>query len=105
MIVPSIRLTPFGLFSIVFHLVLLAPLSLPFYIIYFLSRKRSWTIPSVTLGALFSLCHAYLIYVSYAKPPQEFGYVGLLFAPLLEALVVIPIAIPVIFIIKRLRRN
>lgn len=103
MIVPSIRMTPFGRFSIVYHSMLLAALSLPFWITYFLSRNRSWTIPAVTLGVLFSLCHAYLIYVSYAYPPQEFGYAGLLFAPLVEAVVVIPIAMVVIYIIKRLR--
>jgi hypothetical protein len=101
MIVPSIRIVPFGLFSIIFHILLLGALSLPFLIIYFFFRSDFSHVVPITLGATFSLCHAYLIYVSYARAPQEFGYVGLLFAPLLEAVVAIPVAIIVILVIKR----
>ncbi|HVP00017.1 MAG TPA: hypothetical protein VMT15_18215 [Bryobacteraceae bacterium] len=105
MIVPSVRTTPVNPFSVAYHVLLLAALSLPFWIIYFLSRNRSWAIPLVTLAVLFSLCHLYLIYASYANAPREFGYAGLLFAPLIEAVVVIPIAMPLIYLVKRLWRN
>jgi hypothetical protein len=104
-IVPSVRLTPAGLFSIIFHVLLLIALSLPFLVIYLLPQNRYWSVSAMTLGALFSFAHAYLIYVSYTSPPQEFGYVGLLFAPVLEAIVVVPLAIPIILVINKLHKN
>ena len=102
MIIPSIRITPVGLFTVVFHPILLAALSAPFVILYLLSRNRRWAIPTLTSGALFSLGHLYLIYVSYARLPQEFGYIGLILAPALEAIVVVPLTGVFVLIFNRL---
>lgn len=74
----------------------------PFLIIFFVFRKDSSNTSPIVFGALFSLTHAYLIFVSYAYPPQEFGYVGLIFAPVFEGIVAVPLGLLIIFIIRRL---
>lgn len=101
MIVPSVRSIPISLFSILYHLTMLVALVAPFLVIYFVFRNNSSNIYPIAFGALFSLTHAYLIYVTYANPPQEFGYGGLIFAPVLEAVVAVPVALLIIFTIKR----
>jgi len=104
-IVPSVKSLPFGSFSIIYHLIMLAALVSPFLIIYFVFRKTPSNISPITFGVLFSLTHAYLVYVTYAYPAQEFGYVGLIFAPVLEAVVALPVALLVIFIMRKLCPN
>jgi hypothetical protein len=102
MIVPSVRSIPISLFSVLYHLTMLIALVAPFLIIYWVFRNDSSNTYPMAFGSLFSLTHAYLIYVTYANPPQEFGYVGLIFAPVLEAAVAVPAALLIIFTIKRL---
>jgi hypothetical protein len=98
----SVRITPFSLFSVIFHLIMLTALSSPFVVLYVLaSRRRTWTVPLVTFGSLFIIDHLYLIYVTYTRPPREFGYIGLIFAPVLEAVVAIPVGLLIILIAKR----
>lgn len=104
MIVPSVRSIPVSLFSVLYHLTMLIALVVPFLVIYWVFRNSSASTPPIAFGILFSLTHAYLIYVTYAYPPQEFGYVGLIFAPVLEAVVAVPVALLVIFTVKRLPR-
>jgi len=69
---------------------MLIALVAPFLVIYWMFRNNSSNIDPIAFGTPFSLTHAYLIYVTYTYPPQEFGYVGLIFAPMLEALVAVP---------------
>jgi hypothetical protein len=95
-------LTPF---SIILHLLLFIALPSPFVVIYLMFRNSSSRSTPIALGVAFSLCHLWLIYATYAFPPQEFGYLGLIFAPFLEAVVAIPAALLVIFLIKPLRLN
>jgi hypothetical protein len=102
MIVPSVRSIPISLFSVLYHLTMLIALVAPFLIIYWVFRNDSSNTYPMAFGSLFSLTHAYLIYVTYANPPQEFGYVGLIFAPVLEAAVAVPAALLVVFTVKRL---
>lgn len=108
--VPPIRLagasgsflTPF---SIIFLVLLFIALPSPFLVIYLMFRNSSSPVTPIALGVAFLFCHLWLIYATYAFPPQEFGYLGLIFAPFLEAVVAIPAALLVIFLIKRLRLN
>jgi hypothetical protein len=102
MIGPSVHSIPITLFSILYHLTMFVALVVPFLTIYFVFRNSTSNISPLVFGVMFSLTHAYLIYVTYANPPQEFGYVGLIFAPFLEAVVAVPIALLIIFIIRRL---
>ena len=101
MTVPSMRSLPFGEFTIVYHSIMVASLTSPFLIISFWFRNSPTITTPAIFAATFSLTHAYLIYVSYAYPPQEFGYSGLILAPPLEAIVAIPAAMLIIFAIKR----
>jgi len=105
MIIPSVHSLSFDLFSVIYHFIMLVALASPFLIIYSVFRNSSSMKLPITLTTMFSLAHTYLIYVSYANPPQEFGYVGLIFAPFLEAIVAIPIALLIVFIIKRSQQN
>jgi hypothetical protein len=101
-IVPSVRSIPISSFSIKYHLTMFVALVVPFLVIFLVYRNNSSNTSPIAFGALFSLTHAYLIFVTYAYPPQEFGYVGLIFAPVLEAVVAVPLGLLVIFVIKRL---
>jgi hypothetical protein len=105
MIVPSIRSLPLSEFSIVYHSVMLAALTSPFAIICLLFRNNPSPTAPIIFATAFSLTHAYLIFVSYAYPPQEFGYSGLILAPPVEAIVAIPAALLVIFTINRSRQS
>jgi hypothetical protein len=100
MIVPSVRSIPVSSFSIKYHLTMFVALVAPFIVIYLVFRNNSSNVSPIAFGTPFSLTHAYLIYVTYAYPPQEFGYVGLIFAPVLEAVVAVPLALLIIFAIK-----
>lgn len=93
------------LFHVIFNLILLAALASPFVGVYFFTRKGGRAVEAVTLGTVFGLCHGWLIYVNYAFKPQEFGYVGLVFAPFLEVFVGIPIAFLVVVLAKRWSRT
>ena len=92
-------------FHAVFNVMLLGAVTSPFVVIYWFTRNRSRAVAAVTFGAVFSLCHAWLIYVSYAFKPQEFGYLGLIFAPFLEAAIGVPISLVLVFIVKRVNRH
>jgi hypothetical protein len=101
-IVPSVHSIPVTLFSILYHLTMLIALVAPFLFTYWVFRNNSSNTSPIAFGTLFSLTHSYLIYVTYAYPPQEFGYVGLILAPIFEAVVAVPVALLVIFTIRRL---
>ena len=111
MMIPSMLLTfknastGFATFAIILHIVMFVSLSLPFVIIFFISRGRSWTIPAVTFGALFSILYAWEAYGFFTVAPQEVGYIGVVFFSFVDAVVVIPIGLLIIFIIKMARRN
>ncbi|HYL35604.1 MAG TPA: hypothetical protein VEV17_06815 [Bryobacteraceae bacterium] len=92
-------------FHVIFNLILLAAVVSPFVGVYFFTRKGGRALAALTLGVVFSLGHAWMIYASYAFKPQEFGYVGLVFAPFLEAAIGVPISLVIIFIVNRLRRS
>ena len=91
-------------FHIIFNLILLAAVVSPFVGVYFFTRKGGRALAALTLGAVFSLCHAWMIYVSYAFKPQEFGYLGLVLAPFLEVGIGVPVSLVIVFIVKRVRR-
>jgi hypothetical protein len=84
---------------------MLASLVSPFLIIYFIFRKDPPDDSPITFGTLFLLAHAYLTYTTYTIEPQEFGYVGLVFAPIVEAIIVVPAAMLIIFLLKQLRHK
>jgi hypothetical protein len=65
------------------------------------TARRTFT--PVTFGAVFSLLHGYLIYATYTGKPHEFGYLGLVFVPFLEALIGVPISLLIVFLIGRLQ--
>jgi hypothetical protein len=90
---------------IVFNAVLLTALSSPFVLIYFAGRNARRALIPATFGAVFSLLHGYLIYSTYTIEPQEFGYLGLIFAPFLEALIGVPISLLIVFLIGRRQRQ
>jgi hypothetical protein len=105
MAIPSLRLLRLEVFAVVFNAVLLGALASPFVVIYYIARNRVWTAPAITAGVLFCCGHIYLIYVTYTTRPQEFGYLGLVFAPLLEAAVAVPTAIILILLINWQRKR
>ena len=87
-----------------FNATLLAAVSLPFLFIYFFARHRP-AIVAVTLGAVFSCFHGYLIYTTYRFKPQEFGYLGLILIPFFEILIAAPLSFVIIFAIGRVGRH
>jgi hypothetical protein len=101
LILPSLRSLPLSVFSTFYHLIMLGALVSPFLIICIVFRQNPSSLHAIAFGALFSLTHLYLIYVTYANSPHEFGYVGLIVAPLLEAVVAVPVALFAIFLARR----
>lgn len=110
MVIPSVLYSArFGggnpMFHVIFNLILLVAVASPFLTLYFFTRKRGREIATMTFGVVFSLCHAWMIFTSYAFKPQEFGYLGLVFAPFLEAFIGVPIALVLVLVVKRLNRR
>lgn len=92
LIVPSLKSVEGIVFSSVYHLLMFVFLVLPFFIVFQHARKGTWTVVTQwVLLSVFTLGHGYFIYTTYTSAPQEFGYVGLFFVPLLEALVTLPL--------------
>jgi len=110
MVAPSVRYsalyyTPGHLAGhVVLNVVMLAAVSSPFFLIYLFTRNRA-AILSVTFGAVFSVLHAYPIYTTYRFRPQEFGYVGLIFIPFLEAVIGVPSSLLIVFVVRRMQRQ
>jgi len=100
----SLVVVPFGGFSAGLHTVMFVMLNLPFAALYFMSGNRGSSFSISVMTGLFSLCHLALIYWTYTTRPREFGYAGLVFAPLLEAAVAIPAGIAITWMLKRSER-
>jgi hypothetical protein len=105
LILPSLRSLPLSVFSAAYHLIMLGALVSPFFIVCVAFRHNPSSLHVIAFGALFSLTHLYLIYVTYANSPHEFGYVGLIVAPLLEAVVAVPVALFAVFMARRWRHH
>ncbi len=83
MMAPSIRSVEFGIFSVIYHLIMFVSLITPFWV---LSSRSHNTLPI----ALFFLGHIYFMYNVYTHTVQEFGYAHLIFVSLIEAVVILP---------------
>jgi hypothetical protein len=103
MIIPSIRSLPWSFFSVGYHLIMLGAVSSPFLILWTFRDQMSESI-SLRFVYLYGMCHLYLVYVSFANRPHEFGYVGLIFAPIFESVVVWPVA-GLIVLVSRFRER
>jgi hypothetical protein len=89
MLYRSIVSTEFGMFSIVYHLIMLAILLTPFLFIAFNKGLRSSPKRSVILTTLFAIGHSFFIYTTYSSHGGEFGYIGLVFVPIVESVIAI----------------